>query len=59
MGNEAWKVKHPWPSIKAQALADFFVECTLLKEVKAEVEVVALILASDLWTLYVDGASNA
>lgn len=47
------------PSIKAQALANFLVECTLLEEIQAEAEVVTPILMGDVKTLHVYGVSNA
>lgn len=62
MGGGAWRVQHLLslqPSIKSQALANFLMKCILPKEVKIEVEIKAPITLSDVWMLYIDGASNA
>lgn len=48
----------PWPSIKAQALVNFLVECTFLEEVEVEADVAAPILEGDVWKRHVDGVSN-
>lgn len=49
---------HQQPSIKAQALADFIIQCTLPEEVRVETKAVAPIPLGDVWMFYVDGASN-
>ena len=57
----------PRPSIKAQILTDFIMECIILEEPEAhelvqEVEPLAqtsLTESEEYWTLYVDGSPNS
>ncbi len=50
----------PRPAIKAQALADFIVECTIPDEAEPEPEPApAEQTPSSTWTLHVDGSSNS
>lgn len=61
MGYGALEVQHihyqPQPSIKAQALAYFLVDCTLFMKVEVKIEPSTITLAN-AWMLYVDGSSK-
>lgn len=48
----------PQASTKS-GIGNFFMECTLPKEIEVEAKVTVPILVGDVWMLHVDGASNA